>query len=383
MTSAKKKIAYIVNSLNLGGTENLVVQMSYAFQSEYDVFVICLDNPGIWAAKLRDEKIPVYCFWRQPGIDLAMAIKIAGFCKKHAVDLIHAHQSTPWFYAALSRLFYRAPKLLFEEHGRFYPEHYSWKKNVINKCLIQHLTDKFIAVSKDVRLRLVQYEGVSATRIQVIYNGVHRPSQIGQERRAKLRLDLGLSPDDFVVGTVGRLDPIKNLPMFLRAFTEAKLQHTQLKGLLVGDGPEFSMLKTMCGSLRITENIIMTGYRQDATDLLQCMDIFILCSFSEGTSMALLEAMASGVPTIVTDVGGNPELITHNISGWVIPSDSSKDLAAAISEACGTPEKRACMSEVARHDYETHYSFTGMIDNYHSLYAKLLMFANKRIVVKH
>ncbi len=369
---SKKKLIYIVNSLNLGGTENLVVQMALAFRLDYQVFVVCLDEPGIWAARLRNENIPVYCLWRQPGIDLAVSAKIAKFCKKHGVDLIHAHQCTAWFYAALSRLLYQAPKLLFEEHGRFYPEHYSWKKNTVNKLLIQNLTSKIVAVSDDVRRRLVKYEGISKNRISVIYNGTRPPPPLSAEKRAVLCQELGLAPDDFVIGMIGRLDPIKNIPIFLKAFAELRLKHKNLKGLLVGDGPDFANIKTMCNSLQISNDILMTGYRQDATDLLQCLNLYVLCSLSEGTSMSLLEAMASGILAIVTNVGGNPELITHHENGWVIPSESTEDLIEAINLAYLSPEIRIQMAQNALDVYENYFSFQKMEDNYKKMYSFLL-----------
>jgi len=368
----KKNIVYIVNSLNLGGTENLVVQMSLAFQVDYTVSVICLDEPGLWAQKLRDEGIPVYCFWRQPGIDLAMATKIAKYCKKHKVGLIHAHQCTPWFYAALSRVLYPSPKLLFEEHGRHYPERYSWKKNIINRWVIEKLTTKIVAVSADVRQRLVQYEGVSQNRIDVVYNGVSPPPRISKDRRELLRRQLGLQPEDFVIGTVGRLDPIKNIPLLLKALADVRHTHTSVKSLLVGDGPERQQLQKITVSLNIEESTIFVGYRKDATDLLQCMDLFVLCSFSEGTSMALLEAMAAGIPAIVTDVGGNPELITNNVNGWVIPTDSPVDLIRAIDEALENKEHTANMAENGQQRFHSSFTFDSMLQNYGRYYEELM-----------
>jgi L-malate glycosyltransferase len=371
LAGKKHTIAYIVNSLNLGGTENLVVQMSRAFQAEYAVTVICLDEPGLWAQKLRDEGIPVYCFWRQPGIDLAIAGKIARFCKKHTIDLIHAHQCTPWFYAALSRVLYSSPKLLFEEHGRHYPERYSWKKNLINRWFIQNLTTKIVAVSADVRQRLVKYEGITANRIEVIYNGVSSPPPIDKDRRELLRRQLGLKPEDFVIGTVGRLDPIKNIPLLVKALADVHHSNTSIKGLLVGDGPERQQLQKIVVSLNIEEDIVFAGYRKDATDVLQCLDLFVLCSFSEGTSMALLEAMAAGIPAIVTDVGGNPELISNNVNGWVIPTDSPADLIRAIYEALNNKVLTANMVKNGQQRFHNSFTFDSMLQNYGRYYQEL------------
>jgi len=365
-------IVYIVNSLNLGGTENLVVQMSLAFQGKYNISVICLDEPGIWAEKLRNSGINVHCFWRQPGLDFSMAGKIASFCKDNHIDLIHAHQCTPWFYGALSRIIHHKPKLLFEEHGRHYPEIYSGKKNIVNKLLIQNLTHKIIAVSKDVGSRLVKYEGITPSRINVIYNGVHPPVLIDRKRRAELRQQLGIGPNDFVIGSVGRLDPIKNFPMLLTAVSNARKDIHNLKCVLVGDGPEMEDLQQQARSLKIESEVIFAGYRQDAIDLLQCMNFFVLCSFSEGTSMALLEAMSSGIPAIVTDVGGNPELITHHHNGWVIPSDDHKELKNAIIEAYSNSKLSQEMANNAHRCFASSFSFDGMLANYNQLYLELV-----------
>lgn len=365
-------ILYVVNSLNLGGTENLVVQMSESFRHEHTITVICLDEPGIWAQKLREHGVGVYCLWRQPGLDLRTAVKIAVFCKQHKIDLIHAHQCTAWFYSALSRIFFRKPKLLFEEHGRFYPEVFSWKKIAVNKIIIQNLTHRVVAVSQDVRKRLVAYEGISKDRISVIYNGVRNPSAVSDERRIELRGEFGLEQDDFVVGSVGRLDAIKNIPLLLRAFKEVGKTSKKLKLMLVGDGPEKEALYDLVRKLQIEKDVVFTGYRKDATDLLQCMDMFVLCSFSEGTSMALLEAMAAGVPVAVTDVGGNPELVEQYRNGWVVPSDSEQGLKNSIGECVGKSALRQEMVENSRAIFHNTFTFDCMLDKYRLLYLNII-----------
>lgn len=372
MNSPRKNIVYIVNSLNPGGTENLVVQMGQSFQPSYNISVICLDEPGIWAQKLRDCGIPVHCFWRQPGLDLSMAVKIAVFCKKQGIDLIHAHQCTPWFYSALSRLFQPKTKIFFEEHGRHYPEHYNWKRKYVNKILIQNLTHKTVAVSQDVAKRLVKYEGVSEDRIDIVYNGVHSPCPISPQQQRSLRQQFGFKPDDFVIGAIGRLDPIKNLPLLINAIAKAKITSKNIKGLLVGDGPEREKLQDITANLMLTDDVIFTGYREDATEVLQCMDLFTLCSFSEGTSMALLEAMAAGIPAIVTSVGGNPELITEGVNGWIIQSDNLAQMTAGIIDSSQNTHKRKVYGKEGQNRFMKNFTFDIMIEKYRKMYLDIL-----------
>ncbi len=371
-TSARPPIAYVVNALNPGGTERLVVDMSLAFAAEFDLMVVCLDEPGSWGRSLREAGIPVHCVWRQPGIDLGMPRRLARLFRAAGTRLIHAHQCTPWFYSALSRLGHAAPKLLLEEHGRFYPEVKNRARAFVNRALIRRLTHRFVAVSEDVRTRLERYEGLDARRIRVIYNGVAPSEPIDAARRAALRDQLGFGDGDFVVGTVGRFDSIKNLPLLVRSLAAALGQQHNVRGLLVGDGPEFGRVQALLREAGIADRVRLTGFREDARQLAASMDLFVLSSFSEGTSMALLEAMSVGVPTAVTDVGGNPEIVVANETGWVVPSDDTGALTAAILEASRQRELRARRADAGRARFQQRFLLRGMLDHYRDLYRELL-----------
>ena len=182
-TIKKLRIAYVVHSLNLGGTEQLVVKMSRAYLREFEIFVVCLDEPGLWAEGVRKDGIAVYCLWRQPGFDISVALKLARFCREKQIDIIHAHQCTPWQYAALSRMFYARPKLLLEEHGRHYPEKKNPKRAIFNKLFAQPLTHTITAVSEDVKKRLILYEGLNGRKIEVVYNGTSPKKTLVHEER--------------------------------------------------------------------------------------------------------------------------------------------------------------------------------------------------------
>src|SRR5579862_590351 len=120
--AARPGLSYVVNNLNPGGTERLVVDMSCEFSHDYNVQVICLDFPGAWASELRNRGVSVHTLWRQPGLDASMPAKLKSHFQRHRTCIIHAHQCTPWFYSALSRLSHSEPRLLLQEHGRFHPE---------------------------------------------------------------------------------------------------------------------------------------------------------------------------------------------------------------------------------------------------------------------
>ena len=368
----RPRLAYVVNSLNPGGTEKLVVEMSLAFAREFELMVLCLDEPGIWANDLRTRGIPVHCLWRQPGLDVAMPWRLARYFRRSRTQIIHAHQCTPWFYSALSRIFHPAPRLLLEEHGRFFPETRNRARELVNKLIIRPLTHHFVAVSADIRARLREYEGLARAPIDVIYNGVSPEVSLSTAARTQLRSELGFAPDDFVVGTVGRFDPIKNLPMLVESLARARTGNAQIRGLLVGHGPVFADIQSRIAQSGLQDHVRTTGFRADARRLLQCMDLFVLASFSEGTSMALLEAMAADVPVAVTDVGGNPEIVMAGETGWVVPSEAVDALSSAIAEAARNAPLRERFARAGRRRFDENFVFDRMIGGYFERYRHLL-----------
>jgi glycosyltransferase involved in cell wall biosynthesis len=365
-------LTYVVNSLNPGGTEKLVVDMSLSFASDFEVVVICLDEPGLWAANLREKNIPVYCAWRQPGIDMNVPVRLVNYFRRHRTNIIHAHQCSAWFYSALSRLLYSTPFLMLEEHGRFFPEVENRKRVFVNRMIIQRLTHRFVAVSEDVRERLKKFEGLDQANIEVVYNGVNAGPAISQNERTRRRADLGFSPEDFVIGTVGRFDPIKNLPMLVKALQKSLKNLPSIRGIFVGDGPVYEDIKALVEQLGLSGSVRMTGHREDARNLISCLDLFVLSSFSEGTSMALLEAMSTGVPVVVTDVGGNPEIVIKDQTGWMVPSESVEELTAAIIDAFNNSSKKEMFVNAGKRRFEVNFTFEMMIKNYRKIYNEML-----------
>ena len=371
-TRRKSKLVYVVHSLDPGGTERLAFDMAVAYASEYSVCVVCLDKPGAWAQDLRKHGIVVECVWRSPGLDPKTAIRLGRIFRREQADIVHAHQCAPWFYAALARLSFGRPKLLLEEHGRLYPEAEKPVRRFINRWLVAPLTHRFVAVSEEVRDRLVRYEGLSHDRIEVVYNGASPAPALEAERRTTLRQHFGFEDDDFVIGTVGRLDPIKNLPMLIRSIAELHTEFARLRVLIVGDGPVRDELESSVQQYGLENVVRMAGFRSDARQLAACLETFVLCSFSEGTSMALLEAMAAGVPAVVTKVGGNPELIADELTGRVVPSDDTSALTAALRKNIDDRDSAIKMAAAARQRFDERFSFSAMLDRYRSFYTQML-----------
>jgi len=365
------RLAYIVHSLNPGGTEKLAKEMAKAFSPEFEVMMICLDELGAWANELRESNIPVYCLYRQPGFDLRLIWKLALFLRKNKLELVHAHQTTPWFYAGLAKFIYPNFKLLFEEHGRFYPERKKQVRILFNRFFLVPVTNAITAVSQDIKSRLVKYEGIPENKIEVIYNGIFLP-EIDKEARNKIRVNFGFKEEDFVVGCICRFDSIKNLPMLVKAIAIARRKNKHIKGIIVGDGPCFQEINALIKTLHLQKEIILPGYYSKASVLLPAFDLFVLPSFSEGISVALLEAMAAGVPVVATSVGGNVEIIEHEKNGWLVPSGDVSKLAELLLKAVHDKEKCEILGQEGQKTVEEKFLFSKMINQYRLIYSQLL-----------
>jgi len=233
--------------------------------------------------------------------------------------------------------------------------------------ILEKMTKEITAISSATVDALVQYENFSRKRIRLVYNGLDDSEYRHQDGKI-IRAKYHIPDNDFVLGTVARLDPIKNQKMMIHALASVMEQHDNIKLMIIGDGPERKNLENLTKAMGLEKTVIFTGFRTDVHLFYPAMDIFLLTSFSEGTSMTLIEAMASSLPCIVTDVGGNPEIVEHGKTGIVIPSDRSDLLAESICSLIGDSGRRVKMGASARLRYEGNYTIDKMVSAYQALY---------------
>jgi len=174
--------------------------------------------------------------------------------------------------------------------------------------------------------------------------------------------------NNVVFGTISRLDPIKNQSMILRAFASAIKTIPNIQLLIVGDGPERNNLQALSITLGISRSVIFTGFQANPHAYLNSMDVFLLPSFSEGTSMTLLEAMSFSKPTIATSVGGTPEIIKDNDSGILISNNDESALYNAIIKLAKKPALRHSYGKNARQHFLNNFTVSNMCQQYEKLY---------------
>lgn len=215
---------------------------------------------------------------------------------------------------------------------------------------LNRFTRCFVANSEAVREQTVRREGVSRERIVVIPNAVDverfRPAAPGE--RETLRAQFGFPATAPLIGCVANLRPVKGHEVVLDAFASVCARVPQARLALVGEGPLEIPLRERARALGVLDRLHFLGLRQDVPDLLRAFDVGVLASHSEGLSNALLEAMASGLPTVATAVGGNSELLQDGALGVLVPASDPAAMAAALAELLTSPDRRRRLGAAAR-----------------------------------
>lgn len=353
--------------MRIGGTEQVIKNLiDGADTNEFENSIFCIESPvGPFGKMLIDKGINIHSEARDQGFDFQMVKSIRKYIREHKIDILHCHQYTPWVYGTMAAMLSKT-KVVFTEHGRFYPDSSTWKRKLVNPIL-NLFTDSVVAISEATKQALVEYENIPKRSIDVIYNGIAE-LKVDNEKVEQLKTSLNLDEKKIILGTIARFDPIKNHKMMLKAFANISNQHTNAVLVIVGDGDERTNLENLVDELSIKDKVIFTGYNPNPQHYLAMMDIYLLSSFSEGTSMTLLEAMSLGKPCIVTDAGGNAEIIKHKENGLVTGNDNLEQFTDCCSLLIADSEKQKFYGEAGRNIFDKNFSLNNMRNLYRSLY---------------
>ena len=366
------RVAFVVHVMQVAGAEVLVSETIRRLGGRIEPVIFCLDSVGLLGEQLQATGVDLVNFQRKPGLDLSVAGRMAEEIRRRRVEVVHAHQYTPFFYAALAKLrSAHAPRVIFTEHGRHYPDIVSGRRRLLNRLIFDRLADRINAVCAFSADALSRNDGFRRDRIAVIENGIDLPRYAPPPDRDALKRRLGLDPARRYVTIVARFHPVKDHRMLLEAFQQVVPGRPDVDLLLVGDGPLRGDLTTQAATLGIGERVRFLGVRGDVPELLAASDIFALTSVSEAASLTLLEAMASRLPVVVTDVGGNPELVRGGVDGLLVPRGDAPATAAAIRTLLDDPPRARQMGESGARRVAEVFRLERTIGRYYDLYAEL------------
>jgi sugar transferase (PEP-CTERM/EpsH1 system associated) len=243
--------------------------------------------------------------------------------------------------------------------------------------MIRPLVDKYITVSLDLKSWLVNTIGVNKEKVLQIYNGVDQTLfRPGKDSLTDDTVYKFLPQEPIVIGTVGRLAEVKDQATLIRAFSIAleasPLGKQHLRLVIAGNGPLRGQLEMLIDELGIGDFVWMTGDRNDIPEILRLLNIFVLPSIGEGISNTILEAMATGLPIIATNVGGNPELVEDGVNGYIVPLGNPEKLAEYIIKLTESSNKRSLMGKASLKKVHEKFNWDSTVEKYLTVYDELL-----------
>jgi sugar transferase (PEP-CTERM/EpsH1 system associated) len=371
-------IAHVVYSLGTGGLENGLVNIINRMpEARYRHAIVCLTEAGEFANRITRPGVPVISLYSGQGHSFGMYWQLWKTLRALNPTIVHTRNLATLEAQIPARLL-SGVKTVHGEHGRdvFDLEGKNRKYNLLRK-IIRPIVGRYITISKDLKRWLMETVGVSKRRVVQIYNGVDLEQfHPGSAKQVDLPPAGFLSAESFVIGTVGRLAAVKDQTTLIRAFKlllDADPAYgNDLRLIIAGDGPLREELEALISELGVARFVWITGDRNDIADLLRLFDLFVLSSLGEGISNTILEAMATGLPIVATDVGGNPELVQEGVNGRLIPGEDPAVLASRLQECIGDREQLRRMGTASLEKVKTQFNWQNTVERYLSVYDEVV-----------
>jgi glycosyltransferase involved in cell wall biosynthesis len=372
------KMLHLVHRYTMGGAE-VVLNNVCKYSSQNITNVICSFAPPDDHFIADNANITLLTLNKGEGNDYKIIQKIKQIISKYEIDIVHAQGWSTYIEGLLAAKFNckRRCKFLFAFHGKTIEDiqvGIPFRRKFAQK-LASYFSDKIIAPSKEMIADYQTTFHVSPRKTQVIYNGIEL-ERFGK-KRPEAKTKVNLPENSFVIGFVGRLDPVKNIPGIIKAFKifHDKLAPEEQKKIflfVVGDGSERQSLEELTATMSLQNHIIFQGRTNEVPQCLNAMDVYMQPSFYEGHSNTILEAMAASLPVISSTVGGTPEIIEHGVNGFLFQPDSHMEMAETLlhlfqsSDLCEKVGEKACQYVSAN------FSVENMVMGYERMYAEIL-----------
>lgn len=370
MTSlpGQRTILLLSTSSGPGGAERMISGLAVSLVSSGFHVIVGLFRPGWLQEQCAHKGIPVHVLpisgiagWQW----FRTCLKLV---RTNQVDLIHAHEFSAiicgWVVARLSGI-----PFVGTVHGK----NYFWEKARRRLAYrIVSRSGRLVAVSQDLKRFVMEKVGLSDENVELIYNGVQPEPGVSEEEVQVARAELGLERDHVVIGAIGSLYPVKGHRYLLEAMPTVLERNSRAILLVIGRGELEDALKEQAKRLGLEGQVRFLGMRNDIPRLLRVLDLFVLPSLSEGLSLALLEAMAAGLPVVATRVGGNAELVVEGETGILVPSKDVLALSDALCKLLDNRKTRERFGKNAVARVAQQFSARLMAENYKHLYMNIL-----------
>lgn len=370
-------VAHVMYRFDVGGLENGIVNLiNHMPHDAYRHVVISLTEITDFRKRIVRDDVEFIALKKPPGHSLWIYPQLFKLFHKLRPAIVHSRNLgalevvVPAWAAGV-------PVRIHGEHGRDVGDldgsskKYQWVRRIY-RPFVTH----FIALSRDLEHYLISKVGIAQAKIQQIYNGVDAQRFYPAITRQPIEACPFYESATWLVGTVGRMQTVKDQTTLAKAFIRALEIAPELKAslrlVMIGEGPLKTQAQALLEQAGVTELAWLPGERNDVSEILRGLDCFVLPSLAEGISNTILEAMASGLPVIATDVGGNGELIEAGRSGKLVPVGDVEAMALCIVESARNRDQAKSAGQAGRTAVEGKYSLTAMVSQYQGLYDRLL-----------
>jgi len=372
----KIKILHLLHKLSCGGMENGVVNLINRMEYERFSNVICsLTTSDEYQNRIISKRKKIYNLNKKEGNDFSIPFKIAEIIRKEDIDIVHSRGWGTYFEGIVAaKLLCRKIKFIFSFHGKTIQElQHVPERRLRAQKMMSAFTDSILTLSDQMAQDYASMVNMAREKIGFIYNGVDTnvftPDKSGQD---KLKREFNIGEEDFVIGFVGRVDPVKDVKTLIDAAYLVAPTIKNMKIVIVGEGSEKRVLEDYAVNRGIGNCVIFTGQRDDIPAFLNIMEIYIQPSLYEGMSNTIVEAMACRCAVIATNAGGNPELIEHEKDGILFTPGDAHDLSGYIQQLYNDPLKRNSLAGRACEKAKGQFSLESMVKNYENLYMSLM-----------
>ncbi|AOV16821.1 hypothetical protein BJI67_06885 [Acidihalobacter aeolianus] len=368
-------VAHIIRRLDYGGMESVLVDLINGLEvsSTYRHVVICLAGYTDFRYRIQSPEVEVFDLGKREGKDLASYWRLWQLLRKLRPSIVNTYNIAALDTAPIARL--AGCRVVHAEHGWTSGRSAVPHKYILLRRWMRPFVDRFIVVSDDLADWLRDDVGMPANKVLCIHNGVN-PGTFDRAfaDRERSRHQLDMPRRAFVVGTVARLDPVKAQTQLVHAIAKMSVSGAPVDAHLyiVGEGSERQRLENTASELGVADRVHLAGARDDVPEWLAAFDVFALPSTNEGISIAVLEAMAAGLPVVATRVGGNPEVVIDEQTGYLVPVGDVDALTKALDRYRADPALAKAHGSAGQARMRQEFSLDAMIARYRALYDALI-----------
>jgi glycosyltransferase involved in cell wall biosynthesis len=371
MSERRLRVVMLIESVSGGGAERFTVGLARAIEAEGCDVVVCASRD---AGRNRDPiahaaGVRVLMLGRRRTLSPLAWLPLVRHLRRERVDVLHSHMFGSNVWAVLIGRLARVPVVIATEHSWTYEG--QRLRKLLDGYWIGRLATAFVAVSPEDARRMVAIERVPARRVRTIATGLLRDPAELQTAPGDLREELGLAPGTPLVGAVAMLRPMKAVDVLVEAFARLRQRVPEAHLAVAGDGPLRSEVEAQVAALGVGDAVHLLGVREDVANVLRSLDVVVMPSDSEGSPIALIEAMVAGRAIVASCVGGMPWILDDGRCGVLVPPRAPEALAHAVTDLLGDPARRDELGARARRRARADFTLESVAGQWAELYREL------------